>query len=638
MFLSIESIITAIEVLGEVHPFYATTFLACKGEQLPVGRSIPFAISDIETGLLRKYYQTDRSSSYFYTAFVTPSHRKRWIPLKKYSSSTLQSTRTRSKFKDAFIHEPGSQKWGWHSHYKSILIDNLRENKGGLSGKPIPALSLAIWIYREVDWGENPHPADPIQKLLSEFGIADQELELFDLTIPENKFSTDLFTTNRFSTSELRKVIGDPPDAKPESSGLLGSLNIRGVGPANTIDFQPGSRLNLLTGDNGLGKTFLLESAWWALTGEWTDENAVAQPSIILPKDEPRIKFRISTDSSPSAESSFRYDWRNGDWVGNRRRNNLPGLTIYARVDGSYAIWDPTATLASDVSRSERGPTSVQQQIVLNNREVFEGSSSSEGLIRDWVKWQNRPDRYPFAELCRLLEILSPPDMPALTPGAIQRSLFSHLEVPTITHPYGDVPVKHASAGIRRILSLAYLIVWAWTEHRSISERMREEPQRRMVVLIDEIEAHLHPQWQRTILPALLTVGKALDADIKTQFVISTHSPMVMASAEPVFDDNVDKQFHLEMSETGQVSFEEKDFVEYGLIDYWLVSPTFDLKHPSNVVAEGLIEEAKQLQLQDHPDISEVKRLTAALSAVLPSTDPFWARWVFFAERYDVEV
>jgi len=44
------------------------------------------------------------------------------------------------------------------------------------------------------------------------------------------------------------------------------------------------------------------------------------------------------------------------------------------------------------------------------------------------------------------------------------------------------------------------------------------------VVLIDEIELHLHPGLQRTILPRLREVFP------KTQFIVSTHSPQVLSS------------------------------------------------------------------------------------------------------------
>lgn len=46
------------------------------------------------------------------------------------------------------------------------------------------------------------------------------------------------------------------------------------------------------------------------------------------------------------------------------------------------------------------------------------------------------------------------------------------------------------------------------------------------VVLIDELDLHLHPRWQREVLGGLRRAFPAL------QFVVTTHSPQVLASAE----------------------------------------------------------------------------------------------------------
>ncbi|WP_413173588.1 AAA family ATPase [Anabaena azotica] len=51
---------------------------------------------------------------------------------------------------------------------------------------------------------------------------------------------------------------------------------------AKNICFEPGDRLSLITGDNGLGKTFLLECSWWALTGHWA--GLPAYPNQIFTK------------------------------------------------------------------------------------------------------------------------------------------------------------------------------------------------------------------------------------------------------------------------------------------------------------------------------------------------------------------
>jgi recombinational DNA repair ATPase RecF len=40
---------------------------------------------------------------------------------------------------------------------------------------------------------------------------------------------------------------------------MLKEIHLKNVGPPPNIDIVCASRLNILTGDNGLGKTFLLE-------------------------------------------------------------------------------------------------------------------------------------------------------------------------------------------------------------------------------------------------------------------------------------------------------------------------------------------------------------------------------------------
>lgn len=47
------------------------------------------------------------------------------------------------------------------------------------------------------------------------------------------------------------------------------------------------------------------------------------------------------------------------------------------------------------------------------------------------------------------------------------------------------------------------------------------------IVLIDEIDLHLHPKWQRTIVKQLTETFP------KCQFIVTTHSPQIIAAVEP---------------------------------------------------------------------------------------------------------
>ncbi len=50
---------------------------------------------------------------------------------------------------------------------------------------------------------------------------------------------------------------------------MLKSIELRGIGPVDDLSANFGERLNVITGDNGLGKSFLLDVCFWSLTGTW---------------------------------------------------------------------------------------------------------------------------------------------------------------------------------------------------------------------------------------------------------------------------------------------------------------------------------------------------------------------------------
>lgn len=54
---------------------------------------------------------------------------------------------------------------------------------------------------------------------------------------------------------------------------MLHGLPLKNAGPAPELALPPlAPRLNLITGDNGLGKSFLLDMAWYCLTRRWPQE------------------------------------------------------------------------------------------------------------------------------------------------------------------------------------------------------------------------------------------------------------------------------------------------------------------------------------------------------------------------------
>lgn len=640
MFLSLPQIRESLKHLEQVHPFYGMTFLVCKKAALPVGSTFEFNLDSENKNFLEKYYKPAENSKWYYRVFRLSDKNQRWLRC-DYASSGLQSINTRT-FKNAFIHEKKSKLWGWESNYIDILKSHLDSNQ------LIPTFHLAVWLYREKEWLSGTTYESIIQHFLNEFRINEQERsKLFDLSIPEGIDIAQLFRDRIISWEELQTVTGKPPDSPPEEGGTLAYLEIQGVGPAKKVCFEPADRLSLITGDNGLGKTFLLECAWWALTGQWA--GLQAYPAQNANNDDPKIIFQISRESK-SEKESISYDWKTQRWRTVKNRSTIPGLLIYARVDGSFAVWDPAKEYWSSAQGVGEKDGSLRP-FVFTKDEVWHGHKDKKGntyingLLQDWIQWQSRPEKYPFTTLTKVLKRLSPPsqsDLGTLRPGEPVRLPFDAKDIPTLEHRYGTVPIVHASAGVQRIITMAYLIVWAWEEHKINSEFIRREPQKRMVILVDELEAHLHPQWQRVILPALLDVSEDLTSDLQVQIMIATHSPLVMASVEPRFDEKVDKLFRLDLVKSdlqgNEVELKQLPFIRQGVVDSWLMSDVFELRQARSLEAEKAIEAAKALQYQDNPKKSDVQKVSEALAKYLPENDEFWPRWVFFAEKHGVDL
>jgi hypothetical protein len=275
--------------------------------------------------------------------------------------------------------------------------------------------------------------------------------------------------------------------------------------------------------------------------------------------------------------------------------------------------------------------------LLFTRDEVLNGLGDKiEGLIRDWVRWQNSRDQSTFEMFCAVLEQLSPPDMSPLKPGDPIRLPGDPRDIPTLVHSYSVVPFTSESAGVRRIVTIAYLLVWAWNEHRVYSDLAKRAPQNNIVVMIDEVEAHLHPKWQRVVLPALLDVVKVLNKEVRPQIIVATHSPLILASMENVFSDDLDKLFHLYVERSKVVRFEEIRFIKYGTIDAWLTSDVFELKQARSREGETVLERARNILSTSESDPVRIRAVHKELTEVLPPEDVFWPRWIHFVEMKGV--
>lgn len=415
---------------------------------------------------------------------------------------------------------------------------------------------------------------------------------------------------------------------------MLRTIHLEGVGPAPKMDLELASRLNLLTGDNGVGKTFFLDVAWWIMTGDWGRVPAWPQADAAMPR------IDSSFDAEAGVQLHGTYDIGKQSWNHGGFLEELPAyLLLYARVDGSFSLWDSARNTwpwdNREGFRIPDGPYHFSEPELWNGLKDELNNIRCEGLVNDWVLWQLKRSE-PFEQLKRVLLALSPGEEEELRPGQpVRVSLEDVREQPTLELPYGTIPLVFASAGMKRIIGLAYLLVWAWQEHQHAARLLRRPVAKRVIFLVDEVEAHLHPKWQRLIVPALLAVMDCLAIEVDVQLVASTHAPLVLASVEPTFEALRDKLIHLRLM-GHEVRIEEVEWAKQGDAVNWLVSDVFGLRQARSKEAERAIEAAEAWMRRDFAslpvDLKTQEAIHQELQRVLAGNDEFWPRWVVSTE------
>ncbi len=173
------------------------------------------------------------------------------------------------------------------------------------------------------------------------------------------------------------------------------------------------------------------------------------------------------------------------------------------------------------------------------------------------------------------------------------------------------VPTMAMSDGYRSVLALAGDLIWRLIQAFPKSDNpLREEG----VVLIDELDIHLHPRWQRHI------AGWMREQFPKLQFFVATHSPFVAAGAG---EDALTLRLTLEEGETQLEIVETPAALS---VDRILQSEAFGQLSPYAPEAERLIERydalARQGPTRSRRDEQEFARLQAFMQRARPVGGP----------------
>ncbi len=222
----------------------------------------------------------------------------------------------------------------------------------------------------------------------------------------------------------------------------------------------------------------------------------------------------------------------NSDKLKKKARECLKVIDKNSQKDLPYFGFYGTGRLWDDGKRftERKGKAVGQDSRYIAYQDSLE-SSSTEKILRKWIDKLSHAE-YVEQKKSSVLESVWN-CLKIIVPGV--NGVRWDPKIDDIVFSFNDgkiLPLGNLSEGQRIVVSLVTdLCVRVSLLNPHLNGDAREKTSG--VVLIDEIDLHLHPKWQKNLLPNLLELFP------KIQFILTTHSPFIIQSLEGVRDSKI---------------------------------------------------------------------------------------------------
>ena len=402
-----------------------------------------------------------------------------------------------------------------------------------------------------------------------------------------------------------------------------------------TFDFQPG--MNLLVGINGVGKSSVLDALRMLLSHALQEFTAFRGrgrsfdiDDITIGRDNLITELHFESDGF-SASQLIRKQQEEHIPI-KKQEGQVRGQTYDIGENSRFTVHE--GHISKDIKTASEQPLAVyfstRRSLPImrgpSRRSSAGGQTAAfaEALLRRYLRLRE------FAEWWLAQEVLSQENADPIATrqleiltNAVTRFLESYTNLRAVDEPETTLlldkesitlDVRQLSDGERGLLAL----VCDLARRLSLANPQLDDPLRdgRGVVLIDELDLHLHPSWQRTVIEKLTTTFP------NCQFIATTHSPQIIGECDPT-------GLILLTKEDGKVVVTQGGQQGFGLDSSWIlehlmgtaprnVSVQMQINRVEDAIEEGNLQLARghlaDLRRTLHGDDGEVVRLEASIN------------------------
>lgn len=285
-------------------------------------------------------------------------------------------------------------------------------------------------------------------------------------------------------------------------------IELKNIGCIRHLHLDFNENMNILCGPNGVGKTTIIESvASMFIYGHPTVKRNVAG-------DIGSLHAKIEVDGHIKDKTIEIKKFNPLESENAISFSDLTSKIISIKISRNFR-YSKLAAIPSDQSREQ--PTLWNETISGVTFDGVKGWFVNRYLYsaREETLSEEQISNYHLAERC--FSIINSQYRFSRVMGATNDIM--------VDTPHGEIYFEYLSSGFKSIIYLLFCTI------KEIEFRFKEQNLKAEnfdgIILIDEIEIHLHPEWQERIIYILRETFPC------AQFILTTHSPHVIQTAEP---------------------------------------------------------------------------------------------------------